>query len=262
MTGRRHRPVPDSLFGGRLRGASYLELTVAEVVERSPRMRTLRFVSPDLVDLVWQPGQDIMIDVPGQAGVRRRYTVRRGDPRAGTIDVDVVLHGDGLFARWARSAAVGEVIEAIGPRGANPLRAGAVHHLFVGDPSAWGAIGALVEALPATSAATVLMVDAAGRSTTDEPITGAALHLAWLTPDDLDSALAAQAGPAAADGAAYVYGEASLVRSTAATLRRLGIDGDHITTKAYWRRDEPNAPHGEPRRDDAPAVARIASGWR
>lgn len=250
----RRRPVPDTLFGGRLRGASYLELTVAEVIERSDRMRTLRFVSPDLIGFDWQPGQDIMIDVPGQPDVRRRYTIRRGDHRSGTIHVDVVLHGDGLFARWVRSAAVGDVVEAIGPRGVNPLRADTARHLFVGDPSAWGVIGALVEALPATAAATVLMVDDHGPSTADEPDATASLDSRWVTRAELTAALdtaLVDTGAGCAEWAAYAYGEASLVRTAANVLRQHGMDTGRITTKAYWRHDQPNAPHGEPRPDEA-----------
>ena len=58
-----------------------------------------------------------MLDVPGERAVRRRYTIRRSDPVSGTLDIEVVLHGTGPFARWASHAAVGDRIEGIGPRG-------------------------------------------------------------------------------------------------------------------------------------------------
>ena len=152
------RPVPDDQFGGRLRDCYLLDLEVAEVVDAAPRLRSITFASADLVGFTWQPGQDVMLQVPGtDRAVRRRYTIRRGDPEAGTLDIEVVLHGDGPFARWAASAAVGDRVEGIGPRGVITVREGAAHHLFVGDESAIPATFAMVEALPAGTTATVVL---------------------------------------------------------------------------------------------------------
>jgi NADPH-dependent ferric siderophore reductase len=238
----RRRPVPDTLFGGRLRGAHLLDLEVIEVRDDAPPLRTLRFRSPDLVGFAWEPGQDIMFDVPGHTDVRRRYTIRRADGAAGTLDIDIVLHGDGPFARWAAGVAVGDHIDGIGPRGAITLRADAAHHLFVGDESAVPVTFAMLEALPEGATATaVLAASLAGAVVAPD---GPHIDLRWTTSADLGSVLAGVALPPAT--AAYVNGERTLVREVAAALAARGVATDRTSTKPYWRRDQANAAHGEP----------------
>src|SRR5689334_2429525 len=53
-------------------------LRVAEVIDASPRMRQLRLTSPDLAELSYAPGQDLMVlvDTSGGRLIRRRYTIR------------------------------------------------------------------------------------------------------------------------------------------------------------------------------------------
>ncbi len=241
MSAGARRLVPDDLFGGRLRGCSYLDLEVVAVVDHSAQLRTITFRSSDLVDFDWRPGQDLMFEVPGAAaGTRRRYTIRRGDPVAGTLDIDVVMHGHGPFATWAAGVEPGDRIEAIGPRGAIEL-ADATHHLFVADESALAITFALVEALPAGTGATAIVVTDGAVPAVPSPVA----DVRWIAADDLERELAATVVPAGS--AAYVHGERSLVRTTVAQLTARGVD--NITSKPYWRRDQANAAHGEPGRD-------------
>lgn len=219
----RRRPVPADLFGGRLAGCFLLDLEVVGTGEPRPGTRSITFTSPDLVGFESLPGQDVMFEVPAMPGTRRRYTIRRADPAAGTLDIEVVLHGDGPFASWAAGASVGDRIEGIGPRGVVTLHAGATHHLFVADASAVPFALAMAESVSAGTPLTVVeIVDAL---------------------DDLDT-IALPAG-----AAAYVNGERSLVRSAVELLVTRGVPPDMITSKAYWRRDEANKPHGEPSKD-------------
>jgi NADPH-dependent ferric siderophore reductase len=46
--------------------------------------------------------------------------------------------------------------------------------------------------------------------------------------------------------AAYLFGERQLVRTAEELLVAGGLDRDAVVSKAYWRRDQPNASHGEP----------------
>ena len=46
--------------------------------------------------------------------------------------------------------------------------------------------------------------------------------------------------------AAYLFGERDLVRTAEELLVTGGLDRDAVASKAYWRRDQPNADHGEP----------------
>jgi NADPH-dependent ferric siderophore reductase len=242
------RPVPEELFGGRLKGCYLLDLEVLGVVDRSPRVRTVTFTSPDLIGFTWQPGQDLMLEVPtADRSVRRRYTIRRADPVAGTLDIDVVLHGTGPFARWATSAAVGDRIDGIGPRGVVTVRADATNHLFVGDESSMAFAFAMVEALPAGTTATVLLTSEAEPPDVAGPESAAHVELAWVRASDVIDRLRTLPLP---DGTvAYLNGERTLVRQAADLLATRGLAPDSIEAKAYWRRDQPNAPHGEPAKD-------------
>jgi NADPH-dependent ferric siderophore reductase len=49
-----------------------------------------------------------------------------------------------------------------------------------------------------------------------------------------------------ADTAVYLFGERHLVRTAEDLLAAGGFDRDAVASKAYWRRDQPNASHGEP----------------
>jgi NADPH-dependent ferric siderophore reductase len=246
MTDAPHRrPVPDDLFGGRLRGSYLLDLEVAAVVDRSVPLRTITFRSPDLVDFEWEAGQDVMFDVPGAARpVRRRYTIRRADPAAGTLDVDVVLHGTGPFARWAADAAPGDRIDGIGPRGKVTLRDDAGHHLFVGDETAIPVTLAMVEALPAGARATALLGIEGGPGDLATPEASAAADIRWTTTGGLSEAVDTVTLPPGT--VAYVNGERLLVREVSERLLARGLAREALLAKAYWRRDQSNADHGEP----------------
>ena len=103
MTASTRRPVPAEMFGGRLSDCFLLDLEVIAVSDRRPGLRSITFGSPDLVDFRWTAGQDVMLDVPGERAVHRRYTIRRSDPVAGTLQIEVVMHGAGPFARGQRT---------------------------------------------------------------------------------------------------------------------------------------------------------------
>jgi NADPH-dependent ferric siderophore reductase len=50
----------------------------------------------------------------------------------------------------------------------------------------------------------------------------------------------------AAGTAAYLFGERHLVRTAEEVLVAGGFDRGAVASKPYWRRDQPNASHGEP----------------
>ena len=111
---------------------------------------------------------------PADRGWMRTYTVREhraaGHPGNLTaqpeIDIDVVLHldpveqpGQGVAARWARDAQVGDTVSLLGPNrhlvgpdyGGIEFRPGTARTvLLVGDETALPAIGSILEALPAS----------------------------------------------------------------------------------------------------------------
>ena len=246
ITGTR-RPVPDDQFGGRLAGCWFLDLEVSKVIDRLPRLRTITFSSSDLVGFQWRAGQDLMFQLRGpDTTVNRRYTIRRSNPEEGTLDIEVVLHSTGPFAAWAATAAIGEHIEAIGPRGEIGLRDNADHHLFIGDESAIAVTFALIEALPDEAHATVVIGLEGESSEPPVPVTSANVDVSWVPVANLVESL--RSVPLPVGTVAYLHGERTQVREAAGVLTDRGLDSAAITTKAYWRRDRANASHGEPQR--------------
>ena len=108
-------------------GARALDLGVVATQTRTPAVRRLRLGGEGLADLDVQPGQALMVEVPadGFDHFRRRYTIRHLDRESSAVDLDVILHGDGPGARWARTARSGDRVGAVGPRGKIRLADGA-----------------------------------------------------------------------------------------------------------------------------------------
>nr|WP_262424575.1 siderophore-interacting protein [Brachybacterium sp. Z12] len=179
---------------------------------------------------------------PADRGWMRTYTVReqRAAGHPGNlsahpeIDIDVVLHldpvevpGQGVAARWARDAELGDTISMLGPNrhlvgpeyGGIEFRPGTARTvLLVGDETAVPAVGSILEALPASiSGHALLEVPEAGDA--QELLTRSGVQVTWLPREGrphgelLDAAVrslmsenaqafrdAAADGPEAADG--------------------------------------------------------------
>ena len=240
------RPVPDHMFNGRLKGSYLLDLEVVGVDEVAPHVRLITMASSDLVGFEYMPGQDLLFDFPdGDRALRRRYTIRRSDPAEGIADFEIEIHdGRGPATRWAAKAELGGHLETIGPRGGNSLRPTATSHLFVVDDSAMPAAFAMLEALPPDTPATALLVTSHGPKSRPAPTGAPATSLVWLDQAQMFEMLS-DLHPAAGT-AAYLFGERHFVRTAEELLVAGGLDSDAVASKAYWRRDQPNASHGEP----------------
>ena len=243
------RRVPNELFGGRLRDAYLLDLEVADIREPAPHVRSMTMASSDLIDFEFAPGQDLMLAIPGvDRPVRRRYTIRRANPDAGTADIEFELHaGGGVAARWAAAAEIGSRLEAIGPRGTITLEREATSYLFVVDDSAMPAAFVMLEALPMEGQATALLITPHGPQSRPATDIGPGVRCLWVELGQLHDVI----GEVQLDAgtAAYVLGERQMVRRAVNFVAEAGADPDHVASKAYWRDDKPNAEHGEPPRD-------------
>lgn len=236
-------------------GAHALSLEVVEVAALSPGMRRIGLADPLLATITHRPGQDLTFAVPTDAEgctIKRRYTIRHLDPAAVRADVDVVLHGDGPGARWARDVAPGNRVEAVGPRGKIFVDDDASWHLFVGDESYLPAAFAMTESLPA--GATALLVLEHGEDVGELPLSSDAelRGPVWVRHDEagegLLDALASLELPAG-EGHAYVGGEMHAVAAVRDALVGRGMPPEAISAKPYWRAQHPNADHGEPDRE-------------
>jgi NADPH-dependent ferric siderophore reductase len=113
----------------------------------------LVFVADD-VDMASLPRPltlDSFADLPGaKQPVIRTMTVRRADPAAREIAIDIVVHGEhGAAGLWAAGAEPGRAAYLMGPSGAYSPDPAADWHLLAGDETALPAISVALEALPA-----------------------------------------------------------------------------------------------------------------
>lgn len=260
--------APPSAHAGavtsRLDGVVALDLTVVATAWVLPGLREVR-AHGELAGFEPLPGQDVMVLVPTDATRSRwrRYTVRRVDAAAGTLDLWVTTTTNGPGARWARGAEPGSGFEAVGPRGKVLADPTAASHVFVVDTSGLAAMCAMAGAIEASTDATVTAmvlldedsdngaarlpgVEAPGRHTLVRSKADVdATTFVELLRETLDSAVDAGVVEPART-AAYAFAEFSLVRRAATMLTELGIEAPRIFAKPYWRAGEANQDNGEP----------------
>ena len=252
--------------GSPLADAALWPLTVSTVSPITDDYRRLTFDGPGLGQLSFRPGQDLMLRIPGPDGglTNRRYTIRAADREAATITIDMVVHGDGPGAQWAATAAPGDSLEAIGPRGKVVLDDTADWHLFIGDETALPGMSIMAESLAADVPA-VMVIELPEHVDGHDPEVPAdqALVIRWVErgeaePGGADRLVAAAEQVPFPSGRAHAYvaGEMKVVRAVTGALAARGLDRSAIDAKAYWRRGGANAPHGEPLDPDQPRTGR------
>ncbi|MEV4764955.1 siderophore-interacting protein [Micromonospora chokoriensis] len=182
-------------------------------------------------------------DLPREQWPRlRAYTVRRWDPLAQELTVDVVHHGDeGLAGPWAAALRPGDPVHFVGPGGAYAPNPDADWHLLVGDESALPAIAAALERLPLGAPAHVF-VEIADPEDEQKLLSPGAVELTWLhrgerpVGEALVEAVRALEFPVG-QVHAFVHGEAAFVRHLRRLLRgERGVPLDRLSISGYWRR--------------------------
>ena len=180
---------------------------------------------------------------PAQRPRPRRFTIRRWDPVQRQLSLDFVVHGeDGFAGSWAKRAQPGDRLQFKGPGGTYRPSPDVDCHLFVGDESALGAIGASLESLPSDARAVVFAVVDGPDHEIDLP-SDAEVAVHWLyreTSDDpaalLPEAVADAVFPHG-DFDVFVHGEAAEVREVRRHLvAERDVDPDSASISAYWRR--------------------------
>lgn len=107
----------------------------------------------ELVVPTWQGNEFLLPD--GRRPAIRTFTPRRFDPVLLELDIDAVIHGEGIASRWAATAAPGADTAISGPGRGYEIDPEATAMLLGGDESAIPAIGQLLEVLPETIDVTV-----------------------------------------------------------------------------------------------------------
>jgi NADPH-dependent ferric siderophore reductase len=214
-------------------------------------------------DFTWSAYDDIdKADRPNGA----YYTVRRWRPAVGEIDLWFVLHGDddhdggvggdtfrsagGPASRWAALAKPGDPLALWGPRVAFGPPVGTTAYLLIGDETALGAIGAIIDQLIAigddvTIAVIAEVVDAEHTvAFVDHP----AVTITWLlrggrtagTGTALLEAVRRSTRPALDElRTTYVFGagESKQISAVRRYLRDdCELDASQVSMTGYWRR--------------------------
>ena len=249
MTRPQTTKIPEAFTG---RGIKTWGLTIASVAYLGGAMRRIALTGPALEAFACEPGNDMMVPLAENGGptVCRRYTIRHFDRASRRLELDLVLHGEGIGSRWASSAAVGDVVELGGPRGKITLATDAAWHLFAGDDSAIPATFAMMEALPdGVWSRAVLSIARVGD---EQPHRLRADHqVTWLPrvgggSDPTRAFVDALDGAPAERGHVYIAGESTLVAALKKAALMGGLAPDQVSAKAYWARDRVNGGHGEP----------------
>ncbi|NUT92366.1 MAG: siderophore-interacting protein [Saccharothrix sp.] len=164
----------------------------------------------------------------------RTYTVRRWDGRE--LWIDFVVHGDeGIAGPWAAKAQPGDVLHFAGPGGGYTPDPHADWYLMAGDESAWPAIAAAVEALPAGAVAKVFVEVDGPEDEHDVP------GVTWLHRDGrrrgevLVEAVRTLEFPVG-DVHVFVHGEANAVKALRGHLRQeRQVSRERMSISGYWR---------------------------
>lgn len=179
---------------------------------------------------------------PEDQPVRRTYTVREVDERAGWISIDFVVHGDeGIAGPWARDAEPGDFLVFSGPSGAYAPDPTVDWHLFAGDESAQPAITAAVQALP-ESAVGVALLEVYGVDDEIDLGAPAGVQIRWLHRGDVPAGTSSVLADAVAalswrDGRVHVFAHGE--RESIKALRDIfykhrGLDRGQVSLSGYW----------------------------
>lgn len=235
--------------------------TVVNVQSITPRMRRITLGGEQIAAFSRAPAADapaawVKLFLPSGEG--RAYTLRSVDRQAGTLDIDLVLHGDafnakhenstsaggdGPASRWAAQARVGEQVAIAGPRsGGFAPPADTDWMMLAGDASALPAMQSIAASLPASARvkAYVEIVD----DGECQPMDSAAnWRTEWIT------AAPGQPGQRLCQrlmyrplplGTGYLWmaGESGAMRTLKMHFLDRGIARSQLSTKGYWKSGE------------------------
>lgn len=199
-------------------------------------------------------GGHLKVMLPGTDQVRA-YTPRRFDAARREIEIDVILHGDSLGSRWAIAAQPGDPIDLRGPGGrGHTVDPSAAWHLLAGDACAVPAIGMVLEALPASTRAVVIIE--VGDITEERPLPSLAQVQTWwvrageIPGEALETAVRSIDLPEGA-GQVFLACESGIMRRIRQHLiEARGLAPTSMHTRGYWKAGTVNYPDHDYGQDD------------
>jgi NADPH-dependent ferric siderophore reductase len=223
-------------------------VTGIEALSRS--MRRITFAGPELETFTWSgPAAHVKLIFPdpvtgfiaafseeNRPGTMRTYTPRRFDAKARHLQIDFVLHGEGVASSWVAQAQIGQQLVILGPAPGLAIDARADWYVLACDDAALPAVETLLEALPPDIPVTVFAQVADAREERLLPGTAAG-QVHWITRGNTrDHSLAN-----ALEGCEA--GMMRLIRKH--LLETVGLDRTSITTRGYWRLGAMNYPDSD-----------------
>ncbi len=221
--------------------ARYLVATVARIEAVSAAFVRITFSVPGFVssgfadEWVW-----IFFGEPGDHKLRRNYSIRAIRPHIDEIDIDFILHADGLAVDWARAAQPGDELVWGDVDGSYCPPADTDWRLIVADGAGLPALARIVEELPTGARAIVVaeVFDEADRQTWQ---TAGDVEITWLhrsgagrTPSRLAEAVRMFPEPPGR-GYYWMAGETRTVRAVRRYLRHeRGIARERYALTGYW----------------------------
>ncbi|MDD7940430.1 siderophore-interacting protein [Actinomycetospora lutea] len=204
----------------------------------------VKLVFPDPDGGLRVPEQNgLMLSWPKPMPPTRDYTVRRHDPVAGELDLDVVLHPGGLAAGWASRVGPGEPVWVAGPPAGLAVPEHYDRYLLAGDTTALPAIARWVENMPRSARGWVFVEVA---DATEEVDLGAPAGVAvtWLHRDGvaagrsdvLARAVFAVAVPPGESVYVWIAGEAGSIKPLRRWVRDdLRLARSDVSITGYWK---------------------------
>ena len=235
-------------------------LTTVEKIERlTPQVVRATFQGEELADFgPPRPGAHIKLlfvpegtawdrfDPGAQRPPARTYTPLSYDCEGRRLEVDFVLHGDGLAANWVQKAKLGDTMFIGGPGGGYDVPEDATNMIIVADDTAVPGAGTVIEAIPEHCTITALCEVADKEE--ERPLSPrVAIAPRWLHRDlavpcsVLEREAIALDAPANANW--WIACEANAMRRIRThLLKERRVDPAKIHTRGYWRLGETNYP--------------------
>ena len=183
---------------------------VVQIIDLSPTMRRIRLVGDDLSGFetdplapeahikVFFPERGAALKMPkvledgsadwhgaaeGRFSPFRDYTVRAFDKDKKQLDIDFVLHDEGVGGPWAQHAKIGDELGIFGPRSLKIPPLNADNYVFFVDETSLPALSRWMEILPPNVQVNAWIEVDNDRSKIDL-IGGERRHFHWLYRDD------------------------------------------------------------------------------
>lgn len=131
-------------------------VTVAGAEQISPNLRRVTLTGESLAawESTGQADEFVHVHIPDadpaegwedDHDIARHYTIRRWNPQVPSVDIDVVTHGHGRGASWARDAAVGDTVAISDAHGYYSPPEGSTRRLLVADATGLPAVARILE---------------------------------------------------------------------------------------------------------------------